>query len=683
MEHCAIHGHEPEKDQARKLFWHAAIAGSVGLCLMVLSWMKLLPSAVEGRVIWPAIGFLCFTILTIVGGRFFRGAISALREARANMDTLVALGTGTAWLYSMCVSLFPNSFPPEAQHFYFETALIVIAFISLGAALETKARGRTSSAIKKLMGLQPKTARIIKNGQEVDIDIKDINTGDLIRVRPGEKIAVDGIVTEGETHVNESMLTGESLPVKKTKNDTVIGATLNKNGTIIFKATHTGESTVLSQIVLAVQNAQSSKPKVGKLADKIAGIFVPIVVLIAIITASAWLSLGVDEHGTHALITTMSILLIACPCAVGLATPISITLGIGNAAQQGILIRNGDALQQASNINTVVFDKTGTLTIGQPTVTDIDTFNAWTDDKLLAIAASAETGSEHPSAIAIVEAAKNKSLKLLKSKSFEAYSGEGISASVDKHSVLIGNQYLFDKNKINLADSGEVIKKLSNKGVSPIFVGIDGELSGIIGISDPIKNDAKETIRELHNKNLKVMMITGDNKSTADHIASSLNIDEVYANVRPEDKSAKIKSLQQQGNIVAMVGDGINDAPALSQADVGFAIGSGTDIAMESADVTLMAGDLKRISASITLSKSVMKNIKQNLFGAFIYNILSIPVAAGVLYPFTGWLLNPMIAGGAMAASSLTVVLNAVRLKTRSRPKRKTKPHEKPPSVTS
>jgi len=663
MEHCAIHGHEPEQDQTKKLFWHFAGAGTAGFSLMLLTWFNKLPTATEGKNLWPAIGLATFIILWTVGGGFYKGALAALREKKANMDTLIALGTGTAWLYSMCVALYPELFPPDAQHFYFETALIVIAFISLGAALESKARGRTTSAIKKLMGLQPKTARIIRDGKEIDIKIKDIKKGDLIRVRPGEKIAVDGIVTEGETHINESMITGESLPVKKTMSDTVVGGTLNKNGTIIFKATHTGDKTVLSQIVSAVKKAQQSKPKIGKLADKIAGIFVPIVVLIAMITAATWLSFGIEKHGAHALITTLSILLIACPCAVGLATPISITLGIGNAATQGILIRNGDALQQSSKITTVVFDKTGTLTIGQPTVTHIHPFDSLEKDNLLTIAASVESGSEHPWAIAIVNAAKNKSLKLQSLKNFKTFSGYGVSATVDNQSVLIGNESFLQKNNINISEAKTLIKTTANKGASPILIAINNKLSGVFSISDPIKDEAKKTIKDLHHSKIKVIMITGDNELTANYIASELNIDHVFANVRPEDKAKKISELQQQGEVVAMVGDGINDAPALMQADVGFAIATGTDIAMESADVTLMAGDLARISDSINLSNVVMKNIKQNLFGAFVYNTLSIPLAAGVFYFWTGWLLNPMVAGAAMAASSLTVVLNAVRLK--------------------
>ena len=527
----------------------------------------------------------------------------------------------------------------------------------------SRARGKPSEAIKRLIGLQPKTARVIRNGQEMDVPISEVGLDETLRVRPGEKIPVDGVIIEGHSSVDESMLTGEPMPVEKKVGDEVTGGTLNTSGTFLFQAKHIGADTALARIIEMVRRAQSSKPAIGRLADKISSVFVPAVLIIAVLTLLAWFNLGPEPKLSFMLVTTMTVLIIACPCALGLATPISIMVGVGKAAEYGILIRNGEALQQAGKLTTVVLDKTGTVTAGHPTVTMLVPIAGFDDKQLLIFAASLEAGSEHPLAQAIVEAAHTRSLSLLPLSGFEALTGRGVRGSVDGRAVLFGNARFMNEQGIELDDLPTRAAQLAEQAQTPMYLAVDGKAAGIVAVADPIKPDSKAAIARMHALGLKVVMITGDNHATADAVARQVGIDEVLAEVLPGDKAAKVAELQGRGKVVGMVGDGINDAPALAQADVGYAIGTGTDVAIESADVTLMRGSLHGVPDAIAISRATVRNIKQNLFGAFIYNVLGIPIAAGVLYPFIGLLLNPVIAGAAMAMSSVTVVSNANRLR--------------------
>jgi Cu+-exporting ATPase len=580
------------------------------------------------------------------------------------MDTLIALGTGTAWLFSIIIVASPEWVPASARHAYFEAAAIIIALINFGAALEMRARGKTSEAIKRLIGLQPKTARVVRDGAEIDIAIEDVGLDETVRVRPGERIAVDGVIIEGHSTVDESMLTGEPVPVRKETGDEVVAGTINKLGSFLFKARRIGKDTVLSQIIEMVRAAQSSKPPIGRLADKVSSVFVPTVMIIAVLTFLAWFNFGPAEQGTTlAVVATMTVLIIACPCALGLATPISIMAGIGKAAEFGILIRNGDALQETGRLDTIILDKTGTVTEGEPSVTEIIPAADWNEEDILRFSASAEQGSEHPLAEAIVEAASDRKISLLKAERFTAIEGHGVEAEVDGQPVILGNLKLMQERNIDVEAILDKARALTHKAQTPMFVAVSGNAIGIVSVADAIKSDSQEAIQRLHDLGLKVVMLTGDNEATANAVARQVGLDQVFAEVLPQDKAAMVAALQEQGERVGMVGDGINDAPALARADVGFAIGTGTDVAIESADITLMRGSLQGIPDTIRISRTTVRNIKQNLFGAFIYNTLGIPVAAGVLFPFIGMLLNPMIAGGAMAMSSLTVVSNANRLR--------------------
>ena len=661
---------ETEKEAAELVHYRALlrkfiVAGVVGLPLMLAEPLGLMPmlDMPSGRVFWLAVGAATLFVLVYAGGHFFRGAWKSFRAHNANMDTLIALGTGAAWLYSMLVVVFPGIVPSLARHAYFEAAAIIIALINLGQELEMRARGKTSEAIKRLIGLQPKTARVIRDGQELDIPISEVGLDETIRVRPGEKIPVDGVIIEGHSSVDESMLTGEPMPVEKKTGDEVVGATFNKSGSFLFQAKHIGADTALARIIEMVRRAQSTKPAIGRLADKISAVFVPSVLIIAVLTFLAWFSLGPEPRLSFSLVATMTVLIIACPCALGLATPISIMVGVGKAAEYGILIRNGEALQQAGKLTTIVLDKTGTVTEGRPTVTALVPAAGWDEQKLLAVAASIETGSEHPLAEAIVSAARVKGIKLSAVSGFEAITGHGVSATMEGKQVLFGNARLMAKHKIDLGSLPRSAEELATQAQTPMFLAVDGSAAGIVAVADPVKPDSKAAIARLHAIGLKVVMITGDNRATAEAVAREVGLDEVMAEVLPGDKAAKVSALQGRGEIVGMVGDGINDAPALAQADVGYAIGTGTDVAIESADVTLMRGSLHGVADAIAISRATVRNIKQNLFGAFIYNVLGIPIAAGALYPFTGLLLNPIIAGAAMAMSSVTVVSNANRLR--------------------
>lgn len=620
------------------------------------------------RIVWLVVGMLCAGIMYVAGKHFYIGAWKSFANHSANMDTLIALGTGTAWIYSMVVVLFPLALPEMARHVYFEATAMIIGLINLGLALEVKARGRTSEAIKRLIGLQAKTARVVRvvdgKEQEIDIAIDQVQLNDIVRIRPGEKISVDGVVTQGRTTIDESMLTGEPMPVEKAEHDEVVAGTLNKSGSILFKATRIGKDTALAQIINMVKRAQNSKPPIGRLADVISGYFVPVIMIIAVVSALVWLNFGPEPSLAFAVVSATTVLIIACPCALGLATPMSVMVGVGKAAEAGVLIRNGEALQTASKITAMILDKTGTITAGAPTVTDIIIADkSYTENQILTLAASMESGSEHPLAQAIVDFAIKQGVELESVSDFHAVAGHGITANVNGQPLLFGNQKLMLSNGVALNGFVAQAQKLADEAKTPMYLAINKKIAAIIAVSDPIKADSTSAIKRLQANGIRVVMLTGDNRATANAVAKKVGITEVFAEVLPEDKANKVAELQAQGEIVGMTGDGINDAPALALANVGFAIGTGTDVAIESADITLMRGSLHGLADAIAVSKATLRNIKQNLFGAFIYNVAGVPFAAGLLYPFFGILLNPVIAGAAMAFSSLTVVSNANRLR--------------------
>ena len=599
------------------------------------------------------------------GWSFYRATVSALRHRTANMDTLVALGTTVAYAYSTFVTVLPHvvksigiePFP------YFDVGTIIIGLILLGRYFEARAKAGTSEAIKKLIGMQAKTARVIRDGKEIDLPINEVEIGDIIRVRPGEKIPVDGIILEGESSIDESMVTGESIPADKTKNDVVIGATMNKTGSFTFKATKVGQETMLAQIIKLVQEAQGSKAPIQRLADLVSSYFVPIVIMLAIATFVVWYVFGPIPVLTFALLNTVAVLIIACPCAMGLATPTAIMVGTGKGAEHGILIKDAASLETAHKINTIIFDKTGTLTKGKPEVTDIVPIDSISKDELLKLAGSIEKGSEHSLAEAIVKDAEAKGLTLSKVEKFQAIPGHGVEGVVDGKRVVFGNKRLMDKEKIDVSSSSTEISKMENGGKTVMMIGADGKLIGLIAVADIIKESALEGLAALQKLGIEVAMITGDNQRTANAIARSLGITRVLAEVLPDQKEAEVRKIQAEGKVVAMVGDGINDAPALAAADVGIAMGTGTDVAIEAADITLINKDLKSVAAAVVLSKKTMKTIRMNLVWAFGYNIILIPVAMGVLYPFFHLLLNPIFASVAMATSSVSVVSNSLLLK--------------------
>ena len=613
---------------------------------------------------WLLIALITAAIMYYAGRHYFSGAFQSLKTRTATMDTLIALGTGMAWLYSTIIVLFPALVPEVARHVYFEAAVIIIGMVNLGQALEQKARGRTSQAIRRLLDLQQKTACVVRDGEELDIPIGAVVEGDMVRVKPGEQVAVDGIVTQGQTNIDESMLTGEPLPVSKGHGDEVSAGTLNKTGSIVFRATRVGADTALARIIRLVRQAQNSKPPIGRLADRIAAVFVPVVMLIALVAGLAWFGVGPEPSAVYAVVTAVTVLIIACPCALGLATPMSVMVGIGKAAEAGVLIRNGEALQTASQLSTMVLDKTGTITSGRPGVVEIDAVQDQTLNSLLQLAASLEAGSEHPLAQAFLDAAALQELELSAVESFEAIAGRGVRGQIDGGQLLLGNRKLMQENDIHLdRDSLQTSEKMAEKAWTPVFLASDDQLLAVFAIADPIKPESAAAIERLHADGLKVVMLTGDNRYTAEAVARQVGIDEVRAEVLPEDKKNHVADLQQKGERVGMVGDGINDAPALAMANVGFAIGTGTDVAIESADITLIRGSLHGVADAMDISRATMRNIRQNLLGAFVYNSAGIPIAAGALYPLTGMLLNPIIAGTAMAFSSVTVVSNANRLR--------------------
>jgi P-type Cu+ transporter len=600
------------------------------------------------------------------GYKFYIGSQKAWKRRTATMDTLIALGTSAAYFYSLLATILPNFFRDRnlSPEVYYETAAVVITLILVGQWLENRAKSQTSEAIRQLIGLQAQNARVIRDGEEIDIPITDVQIGDFILVRPGEKIPVDGEVISGVSTVDEGMVTGESIPVKKQPGDEVIGATINKTGSFRFRATRVGQDTLLAQIVQLVQDAQGSKAPIQRLADEITSGFVPGVIIIAIITFFLWLF--VTRNLSFALIPTVGVLIIACPCALGLATPTSIMVGTGKGAENGILIKNATSLELAHKIKTIVLDKTGTITQGKPTVTDYITIRAMangTELKLLRLVAAVEGNSEHPLAEAIVRYAQSQNVDPAEANNFAAIPGSGVQAFVLNCFVQIGTQRWLSELGIDTTAVEKPKQHWESEGKTVVFLAVDGQLEGLIAIADTIKPSSPSVIKALRKLGLEVVMLTGDNPETASAIAKEVGIVRVEAEVLPEQKVAKVRELQQEGKIVAMVGDGINDAPALAQADVGIAIGTGTDIAIAASDITLISGDLQGIVTAIRLSKATMNNIRQNLFFAFIYNIIGIPIAAGILYPFFGWLLNPIIAGGAMAFSSVSVVTNALRLR--------------------
>ncbi|MSP13186.1 MAG: heavy metal translocating P-type ATPase [Chloroflexi bacterium] len=657
--------HEREYRSLINKFWFAAI---ISVPVLLTAYPQFVPfvknwSMATLRLAWGGAAIITLPVLFWSGGHFFSGAWAALKHRSANMNTLIALGTGAAWLYSTAAILLPALFPEGTSEPFYDVVAVVIALVVLGQALELRAKGRTSAAIKKLLGLQARTARVMREGQEVDIAVEEVLVGDTVIVRPGEKIPVDGIITDGYSAVDESMLTGESLPVSKHSGDEVIGATLNKTGSFRFRATKVGKDTALAQIVKMVQDAQNSKAPIARLADTISGYFVPVVMILAILTFIAWFDFGPQPQLVYALVTGVAVLIIACPCALGLATPMSLMVGVEKGAEYGILIRSGEALQTAQQIQTVVLDKTGTITKGKPELTDVLVTGSWQENELLRLAASVERSSEHPLAEAIVEGAKARGISLADPTSFEAIPGHGVIATVEGHQVILGNAKMMVREKVALGNLETKVTNLADNGKTPMYVAIDNQAAGVIAVADTVKEDSIEAIDALHKMGIEVVMMTGDNRRTAEAIARQVGIHRVLAEVLPEDKAHNVQLLQAEGKKVAMVGDGINDAPALAQADVGMAIGTGTDVAIEASDITLIKGSLKGVVTAIEVSRATMNNIKQNLFGAFVYNALGIPVAMGVLYPFFGLLLSPLLAGAAMAFSSVTVVSNANRLR--------------------
>ncbi len=661
---------EAREQERLKLHHDLLLAALFAVPLIIVTMLHMFVPSVD-RFLMNSLGMQGFFVLSFIlasivqfgpGRRFYKPGWKSLRMGSPDMNSLVMIGTSAAYAYSVVATFLPQILPAGTRFVYYEASAAIITLILLGKYFEAIAKGRTSEAIKKLINLQSKTARVQRNGEELDIAIEDVIRGDIILVRPGEKVPVDGRILAGNSFLDESMITGESIPVQKNEGDEVVGGTLNKTGAFRFEATKIGAETVLAQIIKMVEDAQGSKPPIQALADKVVSVFVPIVMLIASITFVLWMIFGPQPGLTFALVNTVAVLIIACPCAMGLATPTSIMVGTGKAAEMGVLFRKGDALQSLQQVRTVALDKTGTLTKGEPELTNFELLSTMNADDALSLIASVEANSEHPIAEAIVKTAKAKGLALKAVTDFTAIPGFGLEAKVEAHKVQIGADRYMNKLGFDVSMHSATSNKLADEGKSPLYAAIDGQLTAILAVADPIKASTPAAIDALHALGLRVAMITGDNKRTANAIAKELGIDEVLAEVLPDGKVAAIKQLQTN-NSVAFVGDGINDAPALAQADVGLAIGTGTDIAIEAADVVLMAGDLRGIPNAIALSKATLNNIKQNLFWAFAYNVILIPVAAGVLYPAFGILLSPILAAAAMGLSSIFVLSNALRLR--------------------
>ncbi len=614
------------------------------------------------QLAWGAIGILCLLLLATAGKHFFTNAWLAATHKRATMDTLVALGTGAAWFYSMLVVIFPDWFPLASRHVYFEASAMIIGLISLGHYIEAKAKANTTRSLQALINLQPQQATAITEQGDQQIAVEQITLGMKLRIKPGEKVPVDGVVIQGESYIDESMLTGEPVPVLKAQDAQVSAGTLNTDGGLIIEATGIGANTMLARIIRMVRTAQSSKPAIAKLADQISSVFVPVVVGIAILAALVWFAVGPEPKASYMLVVTTTVLIIACPCALGLATPLSVTVGVGKAAELGILIKDADALQLASKIDTVVFDKTGTLTQGKPSVQQVFT-HATSQEHMLALAYAAERQSEHPLAKAVCDYARKNNTESVELSAFENIRGRGITAIYQAQPLLIGSLQFMQTEQIDTSSMKQAIEDCANNAWTPVAVALNNELIGLIAIADPIKSDAKQAVSALKSQGIKTVMLTGDNQHVANAIGKELGIDEVIAQVMPDEKAQHIELLQSQGRTVAMIGDGINDAPALALADLGVAMGSGSDVAIESSQMTILNTSPMAVVHAIELSRATLKNMKQNLFGAFVYNSLGIPIAAGVLYPAFGFLLSPVVAGAAMALSSITVVSNANRLR--------------------
>ncbi|HEU4880315.1 MAG TPA: heavy metal translocating P-type ATPase [Gemmatimonadaceae bacterium] len=659
-----------EYEKLRRKFW---IAAALALPVLIIAMSHGRIAALD----FAGAGWLQFVLTTPVifysGAQFYRGAWAALRHRAADMNTLIALGTGAAYVYSVAALFAPSMFSartmsgmsgPMGPPIYFEAAAVIIALILLGRMLEARAKGRTSEAIKRLIGLQAKTAMVIRDGREVETAIERVVPGDVIVVRPGERIPVDGIIRDGTSSTDESMLTGESLPVEKEIGSTVFGGTINRTGFFRFEATKVGRDTMLARIVDLVEKAQGSKAPIARLADKVSGIFTPVVLCIAVATFAIWFVLApVETRFTLALVNFVAVLIIACPCALGLATPTAIMVGTGVGAEHGILVRSGESLETAHRISTIVLDKTGTITSGEPAVTTIESIGI-TESELLSIAAAAELGSEHPIARAIVQAARERKVSIGHPMRFEAMPGQGMRAEIAGQSVVIGNPALIAGLGIDTTSIGAIVDRIAANGGTPVVVTVDKRIAGVIGVADQVRPESRGAIAAMQKMGIEVVMLTGDNKRTADAIARQVGVNRVLAEVMPADKAAEVKRLRDGGEVVAMVGDGINDAPALAEADVGIAVGTGTDVAIEASDITLLRGDLRRVVTAIALSRATISTVKQNLFWAFVYNVIGIPIAAGLLYPVTGWLLSPVIASAAMSLSSVSVLTNSLRLKS-------------------
>lgn len=654
---------EEDKKQYKALLVKMAISLGLGIALMIwgMGFGSMMVSS-ENQITWLNLGILTLGVMIATGGHFYIGAWKAFKHHNANMDTLIALGTGTAWLYSIVVVSIPEALPEMARHVYFEASAMIIGLINLGQALELRAKGKTSEAVRRLLDLRAKTARVIRDGDEQDIPVEEVLKGDRIRVRPGEKLPVDGVIVEGSTRIDESMLTGEPMPASKVEGDEVSAGTLNTHGSIIYEATRVGSETALAQIIKLVKKAQGSKPAIGRLADKISSVFVPSVMLIAVVSALVWYNVGPEPAVVHMMVAATTVLIIACPCALGLATPMSVMVGVGKAAEYGVLIRQGDALQTAGKIDLVILDKTGTITEGHPAVTRVHALDG-DENKLLALAAGLEQHSEHPLAEAIVAKAKEEDIALETVAGFEALNGKGVIGQANGQTLRLGNRRWLEAEGLSVDSLSDAAKCITDEAGTPLYLALGTELLGVIGVADAIKPDSKAAIARLHESGIKVMMVTGDIEATARAISDAAGIDDFRAEVLPEDKADVVNDMRNKGYTVAMVGDGINDAPALAASDVGFAIGTGTDVAIESASITLMRGSLHGVPDAIEISQATVTNIRQNLFGAFIYNTLGIPVAAGLLYPLWGILMSPILAGAAMSLSSVTVVSNANRLR--------------------
>ena len=660
---------EQEYRNLMRKFWFAA---AISVPVMALSYPDLIPGLREWmpmgsgtrRIVWSLLGVLSLPVLVWAGSQFFIGMWDALKHRAANMHTLIAIGISAAYLYSVVAVAWPGLFPNMAlAEVFWDVTDVVVALVVLGLALEIKAKGRTSQAIKKLIGLQAKIARVIRDGKESDISVEEVVVGDVVVVRPGEKVPVDGEVISGSSAVDESMITGESMPIEKQSGDEVIGGTLNKTGSFRFTATKVGKDTALATIIQMVKDAQGSKAPIQRVVDTVSGYFVPAVMILAVLAFVVWYVFGPEPRLIYATVVFVTTLIIACPCALGLATPTSLTVGIGKGAENGILIRSGDALQASEKLNTIILDKTGTITKGEPALTDVVTAPGYDEPTVLRLTASLERGSEHPLGEAIVTGAIARNLTLSDADNFIAIPGHGVSGRIDGHDVLFGNAKLMRDRNVTIDMLLGDWERLAGEGKTPMYVAIDGKAAGLIGVADTVKSDSKAAIAVLKSLGIEVVMLTGDNERTGRAIAREVGIDRVLAEVLPNDKAHEVQKLQLEGKSVGMVGDGVNDAPALAQADVGFAIGTGTDVAIEASDVTLIKGSLIGVVTAIEISRATMRNVRQNLVGAFGYNSLGIPVAMGVLYPFIGLLLSPLIAAAAMAFSSVTVVTNANRLR--------------------